>query len=417
MIPRASAIFLFGSLAFLSTTPETLAHSFPDPSSPEFQVEKAAADFAAARVAAAAAGVSPDLIAAAQSVYSSFLLWPQSPTGVTLSACFWNGASDVRKSIADSDKIWEGFSAIYINFTDSTGELRICSSVNDADIRISLDGNDPRLASDYNSARPKTGFWSTEGREADFTPQGSPLGAKYLVTVNLPNIDRYSSVGDWVDFNDLVRHEMGHARGLLHEHQRNACAEWFDINKIAASQGWSVTYAQQAVASFDQLAQSNDYYRPKFIGGYDILSIMQYNFDKSWYKEIPGKINPCERTTVVSEPSPGDRATLAGMYPLQNPTVAGNVIAAASTPIGGASLVQARSEVFGATVANERARIAILTDSAAQTRALSQVPRGAEAARVQRRLPPTPSATAAASAVLDELQRSVNHLSEIQSGK
>jgi hypothetical protein len=81
MIGRASAIFIFGGFAFLSTTPETLAHSFPDPASPEFQVEKAAADFAAARAAAAAAEVSPDLIAAAQSVYSSFLLWPQSPIG------------------------------------------------------------------------------------------------------------------------------------------------------------------------------------------------------------------------------------------------------------------------------------------------------------------------------------------------
>jgi hypothetical protein len=111
-----------------------------------------------------------------------------------------------------------------------------------------------------------------------------------------------------------VRHEFGHARGLLHEHQRQVCANSFDVEAIAASQHWTVEDAKQAVAAFDQLPNAMNFYRPKAVGEYDKTSIMQYNFANNWYKQTPGVPNPCQRPNVVSAPSPGDIATLIAMY-------------------------------------------------------------------------------------------------------
>jgi hypothetical protein len=414
MLPQMSKTLAIGGALFLVPVQQPLGHSFPYPASPEFKVEKAVAEFSASRAAAGVAGIPLNVIDAAQSVYASILLWPQGSNGTTLSACFWNGTSDVQKAVIESDKAWDGFSAISVSFSGANGEIRLCSNADSADLRISLDGNDQRLSNDYNDSRPKTGFWSTEGKEAEFTPEGKLPGNRYLVTVNLPSIGMYSNVGDWVDFNDLVRHEMGHARGLLHEHQRAECAGWFDVTKIAASEGWSVEYAKEAVASFDQISQSNDYYRPKYIGGYDILSIMQYNFDKSWYIEKPGETNPCERIAVVSEPSPGDRATLAGMYPLQGGVAA---VGSAVGLLNAGSRTEVLLREFEAKVGNERSRIAILLNAKSLANAESQFKGSESAAKIEQKLPPTHVTAESAKTALDRLQQSVKRLLRIELGE
>jgi len=205
-----------------------VGHSFPSPDDAEFQAERAVVEAANANQAADAVGVSGATTAAARSVYEAFLTWSAQPGTIIVKACFWNGTPDLQKAFINSDAAWEKVANINVNYTEPNGNIRICLDTSSAEIRISLDGNDARL--DYDPvARPRAGYWSVVGRQAGFTPPGKPPGSRYLVTANLPSLTQYVSRGDWSAFNFLVRHEFGHARGLLHEHQRQECSNWFDV--------------------------------------------------------------------------------------------------------------------------------------------------------------------------------------------
>jgi hypothetical protein len=380
-----------------------VAHSFPSPDDPEFQAERDLADAISATQAADAAGVSSATTTAARSVYDLFLPWPAQPGTIEVRACFWNGTPDLQRAIVNSDAAWEKIANITINYTEPNGSIRICLDTYSAQIRISLDGNDARL--DYDDlARPRIGYWSVVGRQAGFTPQGKPPGSHYLVTVNLPSLTQYVSRGDWSAFNFLVRHEMGHARGLLHEHQRQTCANWFDVDKIAASQHWTVFYAQAAVASFDQLQGA---FHPRFVGGYDILSVMQYNFEKSWYREVVGQTNPCERATFVEAPSPGDKATLVAMYG-----------AFARQPVPRALIIAQPGidprAAFEAAIGTERARIGLLSQREVENTLTTATQAPGEAAR--RGLELTIESGKQLSDSLDRLTSAISHLDDFERG-
>ena len=379
------------------------AHSFPSPDDPEFQAERAVAEAAKANEAADAAGMSSATTAAARSVYEAFLPWPAQPGTIIVRACFWNGTPDLQKAIVNSDAAWEKVANVSINYTEPNGDIRICLDTSSAEIRISLNGNDARL--DYDDlARPRNGYWSVVGRQAGFSPPGKPAGSRYLVTANLPSLTQYVSTGDWSAFNFLVRHELGHARGLLHEHQRQECANWFDVEKIAASQHWTIPYAQSAVASFDQLQGA---FHPRFVGGYDILSVMQYNFEKVWYREVAGQTNPCERTTFVEKPSPGDKATLVAMY------------GAYALQPGTRALIAAQPAIdpraaFEAAVRTERARIALLSQKEAESTSTAAPSPPGEAAT--RGLELTIESGKQLSGALDRLTSAISRLDDFERG-
>jgi hypothetical protein len=319
-------------------------------------------------------------------------------------ACFWNGTPDLQKAFINSDAAWEKVANINVNYTEPNGNIRICLDTSSAEIRISLDGNDARL--DYDPvARPRAGYWSVVGRQAGFTPPGKLPGSRYLVTANLPNLTQYVSRGDWSAFNFLVRHELGHARGLLHEHQRQECAQWFDIEKIADSQHWAIPYARSAVASFDQLQGT---FHPSFVGGYDILSIMQYNFEKSWYKEVAGQTNPCERTIFVETPSPGDRATLVAMYGRYSLQPEARALVAAAQPNNDPRAV------FEAAVRTERARVALLLEKEAESTLTTSPHAPGEAAT--RGLELTIESGKKLRSSLDLLTNAISHLHDFERG-
>jgi hypothetical protein len=345
---------MFRHLAGLSLVTATLlvghpvrAHGlFPGPSDPEFLVEQLATDLARAQDDASAAGLSETLIAVAPSVISFKFLW-QKPT---VSACFWNGDKATQDAVIDADNIWDGFANLHIEYRDQNNNNRICTNENSADIRIALKNNQASDGSplDYDPAtRPATGFWSVVGTQANLV--SSNTGNRYKVIVNLPDIGTYKQLNDMQNFNFLVRHELGHARGLLHEHQRAECMNWFDIPAIAKDTGWTEYYARQAVGSFDQINGYRTFYRPKLVGGYDINSIMQYNFAANWYKQIPCQTNPCQRTYIVESPSSGDKATLIAEYGAVPPAVV-------ASSQQGAILVSTVDTI----IANERSRLAAL---------------------------------------------------------
>jgi hypothetical protein len=384
------------------------AHSFPRPDDPELKLESTIAAYAAARNAAVTSNVSEGVIGAADSVASEALLWPTS----SVTVCFWNGKADAQQAVIDSDKEWEGYAGLSFSYTDSKKKIRLCSSADSADVRISLDGNDPKLAGDYDASvgRSPVVSWSLVGREANFAPKGK----KPKVTVNLPEVQQRSDWGDRDALNFFVRHELGHARGLLHEHQRQECSGWFNIDEIAKSQNWTTEQTKQAVDAYEKLPLSNQFYRPKVFGGYDVLSIMQYNFLPGWYlTEKDGKPNPCLRTETVTAPSPGDKATLVAMYPRAIVTAAATVgtagapLPAAAPAAKGISQMKIKEQAFKAKVANERQIMDLLKSQLELDKSLAAIKKSPDIETFKRKLPPTSEHSSKATEALDRLEKAV----------
>src|SRR5262249_55729757 len=149
-----------------------------------------------------------------------------------------------------------------------------------ADIRISLDGNDRRQL--YRDRNPGTvdihGLWSEVGNAAVTAP-------KYFVSLNLH--DLHLQRGNPIEFNHTILHEFGHALGLMHEHQRDLCAGWFNFGQIAKDTGWSIEKVRQHIGSMPSSWSTG----VVSVGPYDKNSIMQYNFSLNWYISKLG--NPC----------------------------------------------------------------------------------------------------------------------------
>ena len=69
------------------------------------------------------------------------------------------------------------------------------------------------------------------------------------MTLNLPDVVRDMTIDPtWT--HHAIRHEFGHALGLMHEHQRSLCDGWFNVEAIAENQGWTVDFAKSQVGSF-----------------------------------------------------------------------------------------------------------------------------------------------------------------------
>lgn len=248
--------------------------------------------------------VDADKIAAARSIYIASYSWPKS----TLRICFWNGSDAQQREILQIADVWhQAVPVMSFDFLDG-GKVRLCklsdlaNPLHMADIRITLTSD---IRSIYNAGdlTSKTGDWSYTGREVAYD-------AAYPTTMNLVGSMSLKQRGLLPDYYFNVRHEFGHALSLVHEHQRRVCDGWFNIPQIAHDTGWSIKETTAQVAAIDE--SSNVY---STIGGYDIESIMQYNFNPSWYApDKPGQPNPCRRQNQVVDLSELDKYVIAAIY-------------------------------------------------------------------------------------------------------
>ena len=243
------------------------------------------------------AGVPLEVLDGARAIYDAQLLWKHR----VLTVCFWNGPEELKREVIDKSRVWANAANISFAFEAADRSLRVCEGPDSADIRIALDGTDLRNL--WLANQDRHGDWSLIGRQAGFRPV-SP------VTMNLALIADMKRIGDIVNFNFHIRHEFGHALGLYHEHQRETCRDWFDYKQIAADVGWT---EEQARANVDALPSSTLALLTS-VGTYNRTSIMQYNFELDWYKQVAGQVNPCERDKDVEDLSPGDIAGIQAMY-------------------------------------------------------------------------------------------------------
>jgi hypothetical protein len=160
--------------------------------------------------------------------------------GRTLKVKFLDGAPDVQAKVEAIAKEWEEVANLQLRFVTS----------GNADIRISF---------------AEKGFsWSTVGTDATTVPRGE-------ATMNYGWLEPSTSMRE---YQRVVRHEFGHALGMIHEHQNPAAADAIPWDKpkvyaYYAQQGWT-----QEDTDFN-IFQTYDEDATNFTA-FDPLSIMAY---------------------------------------------------------------------------------------------------------------------------------------------
>jgi hypothetical protein len=309
-------VFVFAIAASFAIADTAAAHGFPDTESPVDKAEHLLERLRAQANAAVDAGGSQALWNGTLSVYDKAKKW-DFPNGVArLTACFWNGSTALQDKVIQHDSAWEKLNGqryvnLEVSYKDASGKTRICQDAKSADLRISLDGKDANLQGDYTTGREAGQYWSDLGKLSK--------GNKFKVSVNLPSLTTSGNLN--TDDIFLVLHELGHARGLTHEHQRAECAGQFDLDQMAKDwSAWSHgelsieaarKKAERAVATYVAGTPGEDI---TYVGAYDKASVMQYNVPANWLKKTAdGKESPCARGKI-KDPSDGDRATLIAVY-------------------------------------------------------------------------------------------------------
>ncbi len=294
---RARFTILASAALVLSIAGPAFAHDAAHPLTvfePDATVERTAHAFREKLAAAKAAGVPAEALNTARFVAYSDLTWPTH----RITVCFWNGTSELQDFVMEKASVWSDASDLKFDYK-SNGQNRICQDSTSAFLRINLDPQATELFPDDPNAIK--GDWSYIGRYA--------LNTKLLVTINLPDVVRLRDKDSLWTIH-AVRHEFGHALALMHEHQRALCDPWFDYQKISKMTGWTVEFAKSQIGKFPDSEVAD----LEVVGSYDQELIMQYNFAKDEFVEIPGKKNPCYREQPIDNLSAKDIAGIQVLY-------------------------------------------------------------------------------------------------------
>ena len=294
---RACSTTLVSAAFVLFVAGPAFAHDVANPLTlfePGAKIERAANAFHQKVVAAVAAGVPAEALHTARFVALSDVVWPTH----NITVCFWNGTSELQDFVMQTASVWSD--AADINFVYQTnGKNNLCQDSTSAFIRINLDPKATDLFVDQDSSIE--GDWSYIGRDS--------LNTKLMVTINLPDVARLRDKAPIWTIH-AIRHEFGHALALMHEHQRALCDPWFNYQAISKMSGWTVEFAKSQIGKFPD----SELQYLETVGKYDQKSIMQYNFSKDEFIQIPGKKNPCYRETPIDNLSQQDIAGIQVLY-------------------------------------------------------------------------------------------------------
>lgn len=210
-----------------------------------------------------------------EAVVSARALWPQNST---LSMCFFDGNPSVQQAVLEIAQ------EIYNETNLKLDPKRYSCADKDAEIRISF---------------RQVGYWSYVGTDALLIEKGRP-------TLGLQNLDVRDSLNE--QQKGIVRHEIMHSIGALHEHQHPAadCEKQLDWDKVATLLGWT---PQEMRTNFSQLIFNSN----TITSSYDQKSIMHYQLPPSYWKA--GTRSSCYIRFNNVQLSTTDKEMLNNVYP------------------------------------------------------------------------------------------------------
>lgn len=191
--------------------------------------------------------------------------------GVKLTVSFLEPApDDLKKRILSHANAWGTYGNVNFVLVDSDGQVRITRSL--------------------------SGYWSYLGTDILSIPKNEPTMCLQAFTMQTHESE----------FKRVVRHEVGHTCGFVHEHLRSAIIRRLDPEKTIAyfrrTQGWSSAMTQQQVLT--PLAESSIMASPDA----DEASIMTYS--------LPGIITRDGQPILGgSDIEDQDAAFVASIYP------------------------------------------------------------------------------------------------------
>jgi hypothetical protein len=246
--------------------------------------------------------------------------WPD-PATKAITVAFLGGDDNLRQQIATAAADWSAGSNVRFSFTEpATGRFREWTRQDQtysADVRVAFDGLDGG------------GYWSLVGVDSSdptlVSPQEASLELQGFAS-RLPS-----------DWQATVRHEFGHALGLMHEHQLpvGGCDQdfkWDDDPGYVPSQNIYGQYVNdtqgRSPGIYTLLAGAPNYWTKEKVdtnmrqlavdsqnydyGAFDAHSIMKYYFDPRLFRT--GAAAHCysiENMTISDQ----DKIGIAKWYP------------------------------------------------------------------------------------------------------
>ncbi|NVZ49262.1 peptidase M12A astacin [Pseudomonas sp. B6002] len=207
----------------------------------------------------------PTLIRHARGIASTQYLWPQ---GSTLNISIFDMPEKAIEYIKKNINLWQPYTNLKFNFINTR----------DGDIRIS--GKDDG-----------SGNWSAIGTEAKLKPLHEPtMHIDLLQTADM--------------LNHTIRHEFGHALGLLHEHQHPDNEIQWDKEKLYEESGKLGHTRQDTDENFLNPPDS----KTTITSTYDSRSVMHY--------KVPAEVTSNGVAVAFNEDiSEGDKQFIALLYP------------------------------------------------------------------------------------------------------
>lgn len=226
--------------------------------------------------------------------------------GRELRVCFYNANPVVATLVRKIASEWNGFSGVTFTFGED-GKWLNC-----LDPKVGF----PEIRIGFN----ERGYWSYLGSDSE------RYGGERAPSMNFESFNRiYNelkySVGDVVLRSDsyhkaTIRHEFGHALGLLHEHQNVNLDCYSEIKWSGVGNVYDYFAGPNNFWSKEQVDRNLGFIGatdPDYVAGdADSESIMMYSLPASIF--INGAKSKCA-VSVNREISSGDRRIVAKMYP------------------------------------------------------------------------------------------------------